>query len=100
MIAKESARIFSDPRIHQFYDPDKRSGKAIARSVGCEGRVAWDIYLFYTAGIEWIEDPPVPTAWIHQLNESWADREHFHRGDDLVKELFKTMQRLSHTQNS
>jgi hypothetical protein len=33
-------------------------------------------------------------AWIHQLNENWADRAHFHTGADLVEELFKTMKKL------
>jgi hypothetical protein len=80
--------------VRQFYDPNKRSGKAIAKSIGWGGRVAWDIYLFYEEGSEWIEGPPVPTAWIHQLNENWADRAHFRTGADLVEELFKTMKKL------
>ena len=85
---------FKDPRIHHFYDPNKRSGAAIADCLGYMDRVAWDIYLFYTAGATWIETPPAPAAWMHQLSETWLDREHYHKGDDLIRELSLAMQRL------
>jgi hypothetical protein len=86
--AKEKAAIFNDPRVRQFYDPDQLSGKAIAESLGYNGKFAWDIYLFYQSGGEWIEAPPAPACWMHQISESWASRNHFHTGDDLVKELY------------
>jgi hypothetical protein len=96
--SKEKARVeagnFTEPRIHHFYDPNKRSGTAIADSLGYEDRVAWDIYLFYTAGAAWTDIPPAPTAWMHQLSETWLDREHYHSGDDLVRELSLAMQRI------
>ena len=92
--AKEKAIMFNDPGVRQFYDPDQRSGKAIAESLGYGGRVAWDIYLFYQAGGEWIDAPPDPAHWMHQMSASWADRAHFHTGDDLARELFITMKRL------
>lgn len=85
---------FRDPRVHHFYDPHKRSGAAIADSLGYKDRVAWDIYLFYTAGAEWSETPPAPTAWTHQLSETWIDRGHYHKGDDLVRELSRTMEKF------
>jgi hypothetical protein len=93
--AKESARMFNDHRVRQFYDPNQIAGKAIAERVGWKGKVAWDIYLFYPAGHEWTKRPPTPSAWKHQLRETWADREHFHAGDDLVKALFETMKKLT-----
>jgi hypothetical protein len=92
--AKNSAALFNDPRVRHFYDPDKRSGKAIAGSIGCGGKVAWDFYLFYAPGSEWIKNPPKPIYWMHQLSESWADREYYHTGDDLVKELLLKMKKL------
>ena len=92
--AKESARIFRDHRVRQFYDPNQYAGRAIAERVGWRGRVAWDIYLFYPPGAEWDKRPPTPSVWMHQLRETWADREHFHSGDDLVRTLFETMKRL------
>ncbi len=96
--SKEKARVeagnFSDPRLLHFYDPNKRSGAAIADSLGYEDRVAWDIYLFYTAGAAWIEKPPAPTVWMHQLSETWIDRKHYHSGDDLVRKLSVAMEKF------
>jgi hypothetical protein len=92
--AKKEAGNFNDQRVCQYYDPDKRSGKAIAESLGYVGKVAWDIYLFYAAGAEWIENPPPPISWLHQLSENWIDRERYHTGDDLGRELFVTMKKL------
>jgi hypothetical protein len=46
----ESARIIDDPRVRHFHDPAKRSGRAVAASLGWKDYVAWDIYLFYEAG--------------------------------------------------
>jgi len=86
--------MFNDPRVSHFYDSDKHLGKAIAICLGWTGKVAWDIYLFYEAGVEWDKTPPQPSYWMHQLTDSWADREHYHTGDDLVNELFMTMKRL------
>ena len=77
--AEKSARIFTDPRICQFYDPQQLSGRAIADSLGWLGKVAWDIYLFYAAGSQWDET---------------LDSERLRMGDDLVRELGKSMKRL------
>ena len=93
--AKDKALIFNDPRVHQFYDPGQRSGRAIAAGLGYNGRVAWDIYLFYQAGDEWNEQPPAPVSWMHQISAGWADRRHFHTGADLVKEIYLSMEKLS-----
>ena len=92
--AKEAARMFGNHRVRQFHDPNQHAGKAIAESVGWKGKVAWDIYLFYPVGLAWAKRCPSPSVWMHQLNEPWADREHYHTGDDLVKALFGTMKRL------
>ena len=60
--AEKSAGAFSDYQIRQFYDPDQHCGKAIANSIGWQGKIAWDIYLFYTPGGEWIKTPPQTIA--------------------------------------
>jgi len=93
--AKEKSVIFKDPRVRQFYDPDQRSGKAVAESLGYDGRVAWDIYLFYAVGGKWIQDPPVPNYWMHQISETWADRKHFHTGDDLARGLSSAAKKVA-----
>jgi len=98
--AKEKAVIFNDPRARQFWDPDQLSGKVVAESIGYKGRVAWDIYLFYAPGEEWIQHPPEPAGWMHQISEDWADSEHFFSGDDLRKKLYETAQRLQAPKNN
>jgi hypothetical protein len=92
--AKKSASMLNDPRVHHFYDPDKHSSKAIANRLGWTGKVAWDIYLFYEAGVEWANTAPRPAYWMHQLKDSWAHKEHFRTGDDLVNELLNAMTKL------
>ena len=92
--AETSARTFNDPRIFQFYDPQQLSGRAVSDSLGWQGRVAWDIYLFYTTGSQWNEMPPVPFDWMHQLTDHWANPDRLHMGDDLVRELANSMKKL------
>jgi len=92
--AEISACTFNDQRISQFYDPQQLSGRAVAESLGWQGRVAWDIYLFYTAGSQWIETLPLPLDWMHQLTDPWANSERLRMGDDLVRELARSMKKL------
>jgi len=92
--AEKSAGTFDDQRICQFYDPKQRSGQAVANSLGWQGRVAWDIYLFYTAGSQWDETPPAPVDWMHQLTDPWADPDRLRIGEDLVRELAASMKKL------
>ena len=89
-----SVKFLSDTRIEHFYDQDQIVGKEIANTVGWDGHIAWDIYLFYGPHVDWKNMPPKPTYCMHQLTDSWADREHYHTGDDLVNELLMTMQKL------
>lgn len=85
-----------DARVCHFHDAEGRVGRAIAKSVGGgEGAVAWDIYLFYEQGGVWTAEPPLPVAWMHQMEGSgWADPARLHRGDELVWELERTLKRL------
>lgn len=94
LTAYEAATSLHHPSIPQFYDPNGLSGKAIAESIGWEGKVAWDIYLFYATGLEWKAEPPNPTARMHQLRRDWTDQEHLRVGDDLVKALYETASKL------
>lgn len=94
--AERSARIINDPRVRHFHDPKRRSGEAIGKSLGWKDKVAWDTYLFYERGSRWMEAPPAPLKWIHQLPwDTQADPAHFHTGDDLVEALHKIMKELT-----
>ena len=92
--AEKASRIFNDHRICQFYDSQQLSGRAVADSLGWQGRVAWDIYLFYNTGSRWNETPPAPIDWMHQLKDPWADTERQRLGDDLVQGLGLSMTKL------
>ncbi len=86
--AQNAAALFNDPRLIQFHDPRKLVGKAIAESLGGQGKIAWDTYLFYAPGLEWNVEPPKPSKWMHQLNPStWAAPDLYRTGSDLVEEL-------------
>ena len=90
--AQMSARIIDDPRVQHFHDPAKRSGQTIAASLGWDNYVAWDIYLFYEAGSKWLDGPPSPAHFAHQLPR---DSGRFRTGDDLVRELREAMMRFT-----
>ena len=92
--AQKSAGILNDQHVHHFYDPNMYSGKAIAEAVGWAEKIAWDIYLFYKPDAEWIDFPPEPTFWMHQLKDDWAKNEYYRTGDDLRNELFVSMEKL------
>ena len=92
--AIQPIKFLSDSRIRHFYDNNRVVGKSIAESVGWEGNIAWDIYLFYESFIEWGEKPPEPNYWMHQLPDDWATKDKFRTGDDLGNELFASMQNL------
>ena len=81
--AERASLIFDDPRVHHFFDPSRRVGKAIAEGLLREG-FAWDIFLFYDKGDEWLERPPKPARWMHQLSPIQADPEHFRGGADAL----------------
>ncbi|HSR32002.1 MAG TPA: hypothetical protein VLY63_15670 [Anaerolineae bacterium] len=96
--AREAARIFDNVWVRQFHDPERRAGKAIAASLGSQGKIAWDIYLFYMSGSEWSARPPVPVEWAHQLSADWADQTRFHWEGHLATKLHEIMSKLSDTQ--
>ncbi len=93
--AKRAAKIITSPRASHFHDPNRLAGASIARSLGWEDDVAWDVYLFYEAGAKWQKGPPEPYDWMHQLG-GWyqADPDRFHTGEDLVKALYRSAQEL------
>ena len=93
--AQKAQRILSDdPRIRPFWDPEKLSGEAIARSLGWDGTdFAWDIYLFYDRDAVWSDHPPEPFVFMHQLTDR-GDQEGYHTGEDLAAKLRETMAKL------
>jgi hypothetical protein len=92
--AQKAFGKFKDERVTQFYDPEKAAGRAFPKSLGHEGEIAWDFYLFYPVQSVWQEFPPVPELYMHQLRDSWADQNRLFEKDELKVEMTKTMQLL------
>lgn len=96
--AGEAGRLVADPRARHFYDPARRAGQAIARSLGTAGaeeQTAWDMYLFYDRLGRWQGEPPPPSDWLHQLHgRAWADQRRWRWGDDLAAGLLEATGRL------
>jgi len=93
--ALPSVKYLSNNRFQHFYDQNQIVGKEIAKSIGWDGHVAWDIYLFYAPYAAWNNGPPEPKSWMHQLKDGWADQAHFRTGDGLVNALFNAITTLS-----
>jgi hypothetical protein len=50
----------------QFWDGEGKLGAEVGRSLGIDGWVAWDIYLFYPPGARWDDHLPAPSVAIAQ----------------------------------
>lgn len=92
--AQKAMGKFKDRRVRQYYDPKKAAGKVFSKSLGHDGNVAWDFYLFYPVQSEWQELPPVPEVFMHQLRDSWADQDRLFEKDMLKEELTRIMKLL------
>lgn len=92
--AISAAGPFTDSRVRHFFDPEKQVGKAVANSLKWEGRIAWDIYLYYAPGQKWTDQPPAPSYYAHQLTNTWADRDRYRVAADLTEELGVSMEKL------
>lgn len=93
--ARGSSRLFTDPRVRQFWDPNRRTGIAYAgkvfpnmvkdmassipddepmlqglkdrRDTPSEKMPLWDVAFFYDKGTVWKNDPPTPKDWAKQV---------------------------------
>ncbi len=92
--AQTAAGKFADKRVKQFYDPRQLAGRAFAKSLGHDDRVAWDIYLFYPPGAQWRDLPPQPEEFMHQLRDGWADQRRLFEDERLRAKLTETMKLL------
>lgn len=62
--------IFSDPRLQQLWDQDRMLGQYLSQTLKLTEPIAWDVYLLYPPHHTWdMTFPPMPTFWMHQLNE-------------------------------
>ncbi len=92
--AERVTGIFNDPRVYHFHDPNQLVGASFAEGL-LDQPPAWDMYLLYAATPRqlWIDHPPMPTAWMHQLGSA-ADPARERSGHDLVVGLYDAMSEL------
>ena len=78
---KQAEPLLPDPRVAHYWDGENSLGKLYGRQLTLpRGRqLAWDIYFVYAPGVRWEDEPPVPTAWMHQM----ARDERLLNGDTL-----------------
>ncbi len=76
-----------DPRIRWFHDPSHRAGEVIAEILNAAELIAWDVYLFFDREAHWLDKPPRPLGWVHQLGGGQADPDRYHPGGQLYPEL-------------
>lgn len=94
---KEASMIFAGKdRVTQYFDPEKHSSFSLARSLGAsDPQVAWDVYLFFDDKVTWLDHPPMPIEWVHQLQGSnWADPDRLFYGNALsgrIREIMSTL---------
>ncbi len=65
----DAEALLTDPRVAHYWDEERSLGKLYGRLLTLpRGRqLAWDIYFVYAPGVTWEDEPPRPTAWMHQL---------------------------------
>ena len=69
-VARAEAERVPDERMTAFHDPEKRLARAMARRLGWERHVAWDIFLVYGPAESWTATQlPATDTWFHQLND-------------------------------
>ena len=58
-----------------------------------EGEImAWDIYMFYDAEVEWVDEfPPLPQTHMYQLGGKESTLAHKISGKDLERVLLEVM---------
>ena len=93
--AQRMAVIFDDPRVRQFHDPNRLVGDAFAEGL-LDEPPAWDMYLLYAASEQqlWVDYPPKPTDWMHQIGFRDVDPTRRRGGHDLVVGLYDAMSDL------
>jgi hypothetical protein len=89
------SEFFADmARVHQYYDPFRRAGKAAAGTLGWQKNLVWDAFLFYGPGAVWEgEAPPAPAAYMHQLQSRSSDGRYF-TGEELQLEMWKAVEQV------
>jgi hypothetical protein len=92
--AVAATKIVPDSRATHFWDSDGMVSKVYGDVLELpEGnRFAWDTYMIFGADAAWLESPPAPLEWMHQLGVLGEDHPRWLDGDrfrESVKSLVK-----------
>ena len=97
--ARRAGGRIPDARATRYFDRDAHLGHLYAPILHLpEGLPAWDVYLVFAPPVRWVDKPPAPTYWMHQLGRR-APPELRLDGDQIarvVSELLTTAARESH----
>jgi len=65
--ANTRSNEFSDRRLSYYWDADRLTGQQWQKVLGIS-RTAWDVYLLYSADIDWGNEVAAPSFWMQQLS--------------------------------
>src|SRR5215472_16691249 len=65
--ANTRSNEFSDRRLSYHWDAGRLTGQQWQKVLGIS-RTAWDVYLLYSADIDWDNEVAAPSFWMHQLS--------------------------------
>jgi len=85
--ARRASALFGESQVAQFHDPAGRVGQLIADRL-VKHPPAWDMYLFFDRESAWLDAPPRPSEWFHQLGPEIADVSRQRSGDALAAALY------------
>ncbi len=91
--ADRASLIFDDDRVTQYHDPKQHLGNVFAEGL-VQRPPAWDIYLFYPAGMQWKNAVPKPIDWMHQLGGGVAEMSRFKTETLLAADMHSAMSQL------
>ena len=68
--AAKAAPLLTDARVTHYWDDHQSLGKLYGKTLSLprDNDLAWDVYFVYAPGVEWTDQLPMPTEWMHQLD--------------------------------
>ncbi|MFY9824042.1 MAG: hypothetical protein WAM82_21870 [Thermoanaerobaculia bacterium] len=91
--ARQATALLPDSRVRFFWSEARAAGKAFQGPIGIQGTPAWDVFLVYDPGKNWIGDaPPVPSFFMHnQPSHSELPQDRLLNGNRLADKIRSTL---------
>lgn len=94
-VAKGAMRLLPDSRVTHFWIGNQTIAKAFKKALGFKERMAWDVYIAYSAKTIWGDDLPIHSTFMHQLRG--VPPENFLDGNDLAKQMQELLSQVDET---